>query len=384
MRRQLGGASKSLVRQVTCSPWSFRSLPHISQRRCVSITTTPSGAFPQLDQLPTNVSSSGVEGPDAKFEVLGAPFSLLSASLSASQTLYTRRGTLVGLSGKAENAVSSLSTLEPLRRAALGIPFFYQKITSASPITALISTKSPITSFAVVHLDGTIDWMVTQRRALLAWTGQTLSISPTFNRHLTVAHWGDSQVTGRGLLALVGKGQVYQVTLKVGEQYTAHPSNVVAYTVTKNPPQPYRFKSSVLRFESPGLGGIARLLPESKFFRNMKDTATWKGFTNFFYALRTWSRRTIFGDSLFLQFQGPTTLLLQTRASRVGDVLTAREVNEIADTPAGAISSAIATDTRLAREAAAPVVAPQPTTTSMSYASVGGDGKVNFEGGKGH
>ena len=40
---------------------------------------------------------------DARFEVLGAPYSLLSASLSASQTLYTRRGTLVGLSGKAEN-----------------------------------------------------------------------------------------------------------------------------------------------------------------------------------------------------------------------------------------------------------------------------------------
>jgi hypothetical protein len=41
---------------------------------------------------------------DARFEVLGAPYSLLSVSLSASQKLYTRRGTLVGVSGKAENA----------------------------------------------------------------------------------------------------------------------------------------------------------------------------------------------------------------------------------------------------------------------------------------
>ena len=40
---------------------------------------------------------------DARFEVLGAPYSLLSVSLSASQQLYTRRGTLVGVSGKAEN-----------------------------------------------------------------------------------------------------------------------------------------------------------------------------------------------------------------------------------------------------------------------------------------
>lgn len=40
---------------------------------------------------------------DARFEVLGAPFSLLSVQLSPSQNLYTRRGTLVALSGKAEN-----------------------------------------------------------------------------------------------------------------------------------------------------------------------------------------------------------------------------------------------------------------------------------------
>ena len=58
------------------------------------------------------------------------------------------------------------------------------QVSSASPITALISTKSPITSFAVVHLDGTLDWMVAQRRALLAWTGYTLSISPIINRRM--------------------------------------------------------------------------------------------------------------------------------------------------------------------------------------------------------
>ena len=39
----------------------------------------------------------------------------------------------------------------------------------------------------------------------------------------SLAHWGNSQVTGRGLLALVGKGQVYQIMLKAGEQYVAHP-----------------------------------------------------------------------------------------------------------------------------------------------------------------
>lgn len=44
-----------------------------------------------------------IDSIDARFDVVGAPYSLLSVSLSASQNLYTRRGTLVGLSGKADN-----------------------------------------------------------------------------------------------------------------------------------------------------------------------------------------------------------------------------------------------------------------------------------------
>jgi hypothetical protein len=40
---------------------------------------------------------------DARFEVLGGSFSLLSANISASQHLYTRKGSLVGFNGKPDN-----------------------------------------------------------------------------------------------------------------------------------------------------------------------------------------------------------------------------------------------------------------------------------------
>ena len=113
--------------------------------------------------------------------MLGTPFSLLSASISPSQNLYTRKGTLVGFNGKSENAVSTLSILEPFRRAFLGIPFLYQRVTSTTPYTALIGTKSPLTSLVVVHLDGRLDWMIAQRNALVAWTGHTLSLAPRLN-----------------------------------------------------------------------------------------------------------------------------------------------------------------------------------------------------------
>lgn len=56
-----------------------------------------------LNSPKNRIQKANMIGTDARFEVLGAPYSVLSVSLSASQNLYTRRGTLVGLSGKAEN-----------------------------------------------------------------------------------------------------------------------------------------------------------------------------------------------------------------------------------------------------------------------------------------
>jgi hypothetical protein len=44
---------------------------------------------------------------------------------------------------------------------------------------------------------------------------------------------------------------------------------------------------------------------------------------------------------LFLRFEGPATLLLQSRASRLSDVLTLRDVDEIADSPPGAVQDAV-------------------------------------------
>ena len=90
-------------------------------------------------------------------------------------------------------------------------------------MTALISTKGPISSIVTVQLDGREDWVIAQRQALLAWTGHTLSLKPQYNVKLGLAHWGNTFITGRGLVALAGSGQIYQVQLKAGETYIAHP-----------------------------------------------------------------------------------------------------------------------------------------------------------------
>lgn len=296
---------------------------------------------------PTSSDSSSARDPfaapvdassdvaDAQFQVLGTSASLLSVTLSASQRLYTRRGTLVAVSGKAQNAKSTLTVLPPLTRAVTGVPFLYQRITSTTPLTALISTKSRHTTFAVLRLDGTTDWVVSQRNALLAWTGYTLAVTPRLQHHLPFYRWGSSELTGRGLAALSAPGQMHQLILGDGEEFVAHPSHVVAYTINKHRPLPFQFINSYLRFQVPS---VATWLQTNKFMQNMQQTETYKFLARILYSIRTTARRTIWGDRLFLQFRGPMTILMSTGATRVSDVLTDAEVNEIADAPPGTIA----------------------------------------------
>jgi hypothetical protein len=77
-------------------------------------------------------------------------------------------------------------------------------------------------------------------------------------------------------------------------------------------------------------------------------------------------------SQLFLHFRGPTTILVQTRGSRLRDVLSMRDVNEIADSPAGAVQSE--------KSPRSPPLAPTKTTLPrMRFAEVGKEGQVRFE-----
>ena len=85
------------------------------------------------------------------------------------------------------------------------------------------------------------------------------------------------------------------------------------------------------------------------------------------------------------------TILLQSRASRISDVLTTRDVNEIADAEPGLIQSVVTLASKKGvnsesgstgfetRPPNTPPASPTPSPTKMSYASVEKDGKVRFE-----
>ncbi|KAK4195447.1 mitochondrial biogenesis AIM24-domain-containing protein [Triangularia verruculosa] len=373
-----------------------RQAPLLRLSRSIRTTPRPSFVCWQCRTVSISASPTNRPGPDAfdagraaqtdaQFEVIGAPHSLLSVSLSASQRLYTRRGTLASVGGKVENVHSALSILSPTSRAFLGIPFLYQRITSTSPITALIATKSANTTFSILRLDGTTDWMVAQRNALLAWTGHTLRLAPRIQQGLSLAHWGNTYITGRGLAALSAPGQVYEMVLKEGEEIVLHPSHVVAYSINKNPPRPFRLKSTTFTFQIPAVpssikAASQRLMPDrvARFWNAMRDTSMYKGLASFLFGLRTATRRTIWGDRLFLHFQGPRTILMSSRGARIRDVLTKDDVMEVADAKAGVVPEAVelATHPRIEEKKA------QDKPLKIHIASVKGDGKVSFEDAK--
>ena len=292
----------------------------------------------------------------------------------------------MSVSGKAQNVQSTLSLLSPLTRAPLGVPFLYQRITSTSPITALISTRSANTTFTVLHLDGRTDWIVAQRAALLAWTGHTLAATPRIQRQLPPAHWGSTELTGRGLAALSARGHIYQLALAEGEELVLHPSSVVAYSVTRQPPQPSRFRSTSLALQVPE--AVTAWFDGLQALREARKTAAWQFLARLLHGLRTTARRTIWGDRLFLQFRGPTTILMSSRPSSRfpgRDVLSDEQVNEIADAPAGSVEAAV-------ERAARPAASGAEKTTDAADVKVAGaaggvaaaedGGKVKFEDGK--
>lgn len=187
MRRQARKLAQS-IQPCLQTPRTY----HSTSRQWLQIQAAPSSTNQTFDSEPISASSTATQSslsspapssssPDARFEVLGNTSSLLSITLSASQPLYTRRGTLVSVSGNPENAISTLSSLSPLQRLPLRIPFLYQKVTSTTPAELLVATKAPHTSFAVIHLDGRVDWRVAQRNGVVAWTGHTLGVSASVN-----------------------------------------------------------------------------------------------------------------------------------------------------------------------------------------------------------
>lgn len=246
-------------------------------------------------------------------------YSLLSVSLPASSTLYTRRGTLLGLNGPTATTTSTLSLLSPLSRAPFGIPFLYRKLTSTAPLTALISTNTPNTTFCVLSLDGTADWALTQPTALLAWSGHSIVVRAR-------------EITGRGLVALAGRGQVYQVALKEGEEFAVRQESLLAYSAAGRRPVAERLGWAGWALQVPAWvrdpWSVRERVAGLEWVKAVTGSSVWAWLRR----MRWTAKTAVYGDRQFLRFVGPATVLLQSRTGgRLRDLVSREEMRECAE-----------------------------------------------------
>ena len=119
--------------------------------------------------------------------------------------------------------------------------------------------------------------------------------------------------------------------------------------------------------------------------RTFRNSSFYKFVGRVAYSIRTMARRTIWGDRLFLQFKGPATILLSSRGVRVADVLTNKDINEIADAPAGEAPAAVELalnpkpKAQVADQSSPITPSSEQNASAIHVATVQKDGKVTFE-----
>ncbi|KAI5806148.1 mitochondrial biogenesis AIM24-domain-containing protein [Geopyxis carbonaria] len=333
-----------------------RQLPRCAARS-VHIRATPAtlalDGVVDLSAQTRAVPKLSGDGPfpaDVAFEVLGAPYSLLSVSLPASSELFSRRGTLIGLS----SSPTATSTLSHLR-----FPFLYHRLTSATPLTALLATNTPNTTFGVLQLDGTADWQLAQHDALLAWVGRSIAM----HREHLLRRDSSLRVSGRGLVALVGRGQIYQLVLKPGEEYTVHASALLAYAAAR--PAQVWLPTAVGRLQVPRAPQwLARRVAALEVVKTVTGSEAWRRVAGAVWAVRSWSRRTIMGERAFLRFQGPGTILLQSRTARLRDVIERDEIRDDAIVAPGVALPTARSPTTITATKTAATTIPQETVAA--------------------
>ncbi|KAA8913820.1 hypothetical protein TRICI_003102 [Trichomonascus ciferrii] len=283
-----------------------RRLMHVMQSPTTSIPTSLNvsrlvKSVPQLSALTREEYASTT----TSFEVLGG--SLLRVGLAPSTALYTKRSSLVGTFGHA--VVSTLYLNKVLSRLmALQRPFGFQKIMSASPVCTLVSSMDPL---AVLTLDGTIDWVVARSNALHTFSGEQLIVEARRRGVLRKnrPQFSHTFLSGRGTVALSGKGQLYKVSLEPGESFLALKDNLVAYSVDSNN----------RNIESPRYHHIPYTLEQQQPQQNesasvvSKDLSLLERLKALYQGFATTVRRFVHSESgKFVRIAGPTTLLLQS------------------------------------------------------------------------
>ena len=263
----------------------------------------------KIQDLP-KLTGSGPFAQEPKFEVLGHPGSMIHVVLPASGSVYTRRGSVIGVNGALNDITSTLVVADqPIRKLAKAVPILYQKVTSTSPVTLLVGTNGKH-SYTIADVSPENSWIICRRKALLGWNASSLVVEPFSGSKL----WGNVKASGSGQIALIGEGELYQIEVNSGEEILINPSNIVAYSTEGHGSLTRRLHSNI-NLELPVL--VSSWLEQNKV---LKTFSWW---------LKSVTSRLLWRDDIALRLQGPSTVIVQTQGSKLNHLFTKEQLRRI-------------------------------------------------------
>ncbi|CDO55082.1 hypothetical protein DV495_000879 [Geotrichum candidum] len=233
-------------------------------RRLIATTATTHEdlSHPLLRSFP-KLSGSGPFALDPEFKLLGAPYpSALCVTLPSAGDLYVNSdhaavtGITLSTYQSDQQAPQSLpqqqqqhskvvqSTFGFLSNPAsssskrTSLPFLYKKLSVPDqPATVLVASENPSSCLTTISPNNKFDWLVFQRRAILAWSGSRIKLCPEAAPAAAVAGAAIENImrvsgaAGHVALASRSNSIIYEYKLAASEHIYLRPTSVLALTV---------------------------------------------------------------------------------------------------------------------------------------------------------
>lgn len=310
------------------------------------------------------------------FKVIGNPGNLLQVSLPASTPLYARRRSLLAaltpsLSSSSSSSSTTTTSTSPLSlisniqfskhfftKLVTGqFPLAFQKFTATEPVSILLSSSissspstilpnqttsvftgasvslnqsppSPPLPIAIISLDGTLDWTLTNSASLFAYSplSSSLFFLPSYKQRNT-------KITGRGILAITPKSSaaasssVFKVVLQENESLLVAKNSLLAYSLDAQDSKPFvqptleKIGSSITDIKPEEAAEVEETVEEAlstttddkkknKGLSSQATLDTVKSLAKSVYSssLAKWDQL----SSPYLRVYGPTTILLNS------------------------------------------------------------------------
>lgn len=208
------------------------------QIRSISILSkifgTSSKAIPVINELSNeNLPNGTGRGPFIelpKFKAIGEPSNLLNIQLPKSSSLNIRNGSIVAINGELSAIKSEPKLLSGSTR--------YQQLFTEAPVSLLVngtlSNKKQIENYSIINVEEKgEEWTILNEESLIAWTGLNLELVPT----TTFDKFSSLKTTGKGVVVVNGKNQLFDITLANNETIIVNPNSVIASTIKTFYPQ---------------------------------------------------------------------------------------------------------------------------------------------------